>query len=190
MCRGLYHLRVGRGEGDGLDLSALLAERLRSQGIDPSGCTNKRYAERGFEPAARLARGRLMLAGEAAGIDPVTGEGIAQAIEFGVLAGRFLARLLARAPGVAAPLALEGWEGEVRSSRLARDLRLRARLMGLYYGPTRGDVEALLVESPDALFVGGQHFAAQAYDWPRVVDVLARGASRWAGAWIARALAR
>jgi flavin-dependent dehydrogenase len=187
VCRGIYHLRVGRGEGDALDLAALLAERLRSQGVDPSGCTNKRYAERGFEPAARLARGRLMLAGEAAGIDPVTGEGIAQAIEFGVLAGRFLARVIARA-GAAAPVSLDRWEGEVQSSRLARDLRVRGRLMGLYYGPTRGDVEALLVESPDALFVGGQHFAAQAYDWPRVVDVVARGASRWAGAWIARAL--
>jgi flavin-dependent dehydrogenase len=198
VCRGIYHLRGGRGDGDGLDLAALLAERLRSQGIDPSGCTNKRYAERGFEPSARLARGRAMLVGEAAGIDPVTGEGIAQAIEFGVLAGRFLARVLtpAREPamespsGPAAPVVLDGWEGAVRSSRLARDLRVRARLMGLYYGPTRGDVEALLVESPDALFVGGQHFAAQAYDWPRVVDVVARGASRWAGAWIARALAR
>ena len=96
VCRGLYHLKSARDGGrHGPDLAALLAERLRSLGIDPAGCKNKRYAERGFEPAGRLAAGRRMLAGEAAGIDPVTGEGIAQAIEFGVMAGRFLARVLA-----------------------------------------------------------------------------------------------
>ncbi|HEX4447464.1 MAG TPA: FAD-dependent monooxygenase [Polyangiaceae bacterium] len=188
-CRGIYHLRIGRGEDEGLDLSALLAERLRSQGLDPSRCINKRYAERGFEPAGLLARGRSMLVGEAAGIDPVTGEGIAQAIEFGVLAGRFLARALGGASRDGAP-AVEAWQREVGASRLARDLRIRARLLGLYYGPTRSDVEALLAESPDALFVGGQHFAAHAYDWLRVGEVVARGASRWAGAWIARSLAR
>jgi flavin-dependent dehydrogenase len=185
VCRGLYHLRLGDAEG--IDLGALLDERMRAQGIDPARCPRKRYAERGFEAAACLARGRTMLAGEAAGIDPVTGEGIAQAIEFGVMAGRFLARTFARAPGGAS---LEGWQDEVRRSRLARDLRIRTRLMGLFYGPSRDQVEAFLAESPDALFVGAQHFAAQAYDLPKVGEVIGRGAARWAALRIGRALAR
>ena len=127
-----------------------------------------------------------MLAGEAAGIDPVTGEGIAQAIEFGVMAGRFLARVLAGAGAVS----LEGWQRDVDASRLARDLRIRTRLMGLYYGPSRAEVEGFLAESPDALFVGCQHFAAQPYDWLKVSEVVGRGAARLAAMRIAGALAR
>jgi flavin-dependent dehydrogenase len=189
VCRGLYHLKPARsGGGEEPDLGALLAQRLRSQGIDPSRCKNKRYAERGFEPASRLARGCRMLAGEAAGIDPVTGEGIAQAIEFGVMAGRFLARALAGAGADA--VRLEGWQREVDTSRLARDLRIRTRLMGLYYGPSRAEVEGFLAESPDALFVGCQHFAAQPYDWLKVSEVVGRGAARLAAMGIAGALAR
>lgn len=187
VCRGLYHLKSSRRGGqEEPDLGALLAERLRAQGIDPSRCRNKRYAERGFEPASRLVRGCRMLAGEAAGIDPVTGEGIAQAIEFGVMAGRFLARVLAGAGAVS----LEGWQRDVDASRLARDLRIRTRLMGLYYGPSRAEVEGFLAESPDALFVGCQHFAAQPYDWLKVSEVVGRGAARLAAMRIAGALAR
>jgi flavin-dependent dehydrogenase len=188
VCRGIYHLKPARDEGqDGPDLAALLAERLQAQGVDPSRCKNKRYAERGFEPATRLVRGCRMLAGEAAGIDPVTGEGIAQAIEFGVMAGRFLARQLAVASG--GSVSLEGWQSEVEASRLARDLRIRSRLMGLYYGPSRAEVEGFLAESPDALFVGCQHFAAQPRDWLKVSRVVGRGAARVAASWIAGALA-
>jgi flavin-dependent dehydrogenase len=189
VCRGLYHLKPGRDGGrEGPDLAALLSERLRAQGIDPSSCQNKRYAERGFEPAACVARGCRMLVGEAAGIDPVTGEGIAQAIEFGVMAGRFLARVLGAAGRVELPV--EAWQREVDASRLARDLRLRTRLMGLFYGSSRAEVEAFLAESPDALFVGCQHFAAHPYDWIKVSEVVGRGVARLAAMQIAGALAR
>src|SRR5262249_51223295 len=123
VCRGVYRLKGEGDRPDGAgDVAAVLSERLRGQGIDPASCKNKRYAERGYEPGAPVARGALMLAGEAAGIDPVTGEGIAQAIEYGVLAGRFLARRLARDDGASARL--EGWTAELASSRLARDLRI------------------------------------------------------------------
>ncbi len=135
-----------------------------------------------------LARGCRMLVGEAAGIDPVTGEGIAQAIEYGVLAGRFLARTLRGAGDERLPI--DGWQREVDASRLARDLRIRNRLMGLYYGPMRAQVESFLAESPDALFVGGQHFAAQPYDWIKLIEVLARGAAHLTAARIADMLHR
>jgi flavin-dependent dehydrogenase len=188
VCRGIYHLRTpGDARRETPDLAALLAERLRGMGIDPARCHNKRYAERGFEPAARLAQGRRMLVGEAAGIDPVTGEGIAQAIEFGAMAGRFLATA-ARAPdGLGG---VEGWSREVEASRLARDLRIRVRLMGLFYGPWRDEVESFLAATPDALFVGCQHFAAQPHDWAKVAEVAGNGAAWVAAARIAALLAR
>jgi flavin-dependent dehydrogenase len=185
VCRGVYHLRSAASAAPE-DAAALLADRLRSLGVDPARCKNKRYAERGFEPRSRVVAGRRMLVGEAAGIDPVTGEGIAQAIEFGVLAGRFLARAFGSGDPDAAAIA--AWQAEVDRSRLARDLRIRTRLMGLFYGRWRAEVETFLAESPDALFVGCQHFAAQPYDWLKLGEVVGRGASLLAAIGIRNAL--
>jgi flavin-dependent dehydrogenase len=188
VCRGVYRLRgEGESEQGAGDVATVLGERLRTQGIDPGACKKKRYAERGYEPRSPVARGGLMLAGEAAGIDPVTGEGIAQAIEYGVLAGRFLARRLASDGGRS--VSLDSWTSELGSSRLARDLRIRARFLRLYYGPARAEVERFFVESTDAMHIGCEHFAAQPHDWLTVGEVFARGAAMWIARAVGRALA-
>ncbi len=185
VCRGVYRLKIdGEPDDGGIDVAAKLDARLRSQGIDPATCKNKRYAERGFEPASRVAGGALMLAGEAAGIDPVTGEGIAQAIEYGYLAGPFLAGQLDGEGSVST----EGWDAEFARSRLARDLRIRTRFVRLFYGPDRAVVERVLTASPDPLFVGCQHFADQPYDWLKVGEVVAAGAAGLIGRRLASAL--
>ena len=203
VCRGVYRLRTegerGAGSGPGKvpDVGELLAARLRAQGIDPARCKNKRYAERGFEPATRVARGPLMLAGEAAGIDAVTGEGIAQAIEYGVLAGRFLAEHLrganrdgGGAMGGAGDGGVDGWQDVLARSRLAHDLRIRAFFLRFFYGASRPDAERFLGDSPDAVYVGCQHFAGRAYDWSRLPGVLFSGGARLAaiaiGDWLRR----
>ena len=184
VCRGVYRFTTG-GEapaGDRPDVGTLLVERLRAKGIDPDRCEKKRYAERGYERAARVARGAIMLVGEAAGIDIATGEGIAQAIEYGVLAGRFLAERVGRARG--SPLVLDDWADCLAASRLARDFRIREQFVRRFFGPERAQMERLLSVSPDMLHVGCQHFAAQPYDWVKVGKVLIRGAATLAfGAW-------
>jgi flavin-dependent dehydrogenase len=198
VCRGVYRLRTewDRGAASGseraADVGELLATRLRAQGIDPARCKNKRYAERGFEPATRVARGPLMLAGEAAGIDAVTGEGIAQAIEYGVLAGRFLAGHLrgAGSGGAADGGRVDAWQDVLGRSRLARDLRIRAFFLRYFYGASRPEAERFLGDSPDAVYVGCQHFAGRAYDWARLPGVLFTGTARLAavaiGDWLRR----
>lgn len=180
VCRGVYHLKTPGGPD--VDLGGMLEARLRAIGLDSARYKNKRYAERGYDPVERVVDGALMLVGEAAGIDPVTGEGIAQAIESGANAGRFLARALGRDDGIA------GWEDESRSSRLARDLRIRTTFVRLFYGAPRPEVERFILESPDALHVGCQHFANEPYDWLRLAPVLVRGASRLAAMKIASVL--
>jgi flavin-dependent dehydrogenase len=185
VCRGVYRLKIdGEADDGGVDVGAKLDARLRAQGIDPRACKNKRYAERGFEPTSSVAGGALMLAGEAAGIDPVTGEGIAQAIEYGSLAGRFLAQHL----GGEGAVTVEAWREAFARSRLARDLRIRTRFVTLFYGPDRAVIERLLTASPDPLFVGCQHFADQPYDWLKVGEVVASGAAGLLGRRLSSAL--
>jgi menaquinone-9 beta-reductase len=188
VCRGVYRLKVdGDRAADGPDVAALLDARLRAQGIDPSHCKNKRYAERGYEPASCVARGRLMLVGEAAGIDPVTGEGIAQAIEYGTLAGRFLARHLGSPPsqGLAG---VDAWQEEMARSRLARDLRIRTGFLRFFYGPARAEIERLMTAGPDAIHVGCRHFAAHPQDLWQVAQVVGLGAAQLLSWRIGRAL--
>jgi flavin-dependent dehydrogenase len=147
--RGVYHL----GREGGRDLEARLGARLARLGLDLADCKQKRFAERGFESSARLASGAMALIGEAAGVDPITGEGIAQAIEYGVLLGAFLPAVLAgKRP-------LDDWTRVVHDSRLGRDLRARAALVDTFFGADRPAIERLFTDHPAVLRAGCRHFA-------------------------------
>jgi menaquinone-9 beta-reductase len=180
VCRGVYRV-VAPPRGDPPELATVLADRVRSLGIDPAACRNKRYAERGFDRGATIARGPRMVVGEAAGIDALTGEGIAQAIEYGVLAGRFLAARLA-ASGPAGALDVSGWQGVVARSRLARDLTLRSWFLGHYRGPRRPDLERFLFDHPEGLALGVANFAGDPLDWAAAGEVAGMGAAYAAAA--------
>ncbi len=151
VCRGIYHLKVGDEE---IDLGAKLGERLAAMGLDIAKYKNKRFAERGVEMTESFAKGPLMLVGEAAGIDPVTGEGIAQAIEYGSMVGPHVARVLRGDAHV------ERWNDVVRRSRLGRDLGIRERLVREFYGKRRPQLEAVLVADDNFLVAGCRHFGA------------------------------
>ena len=146
-------------------------------GLDLARCKNKRFAERGLDPVERVAAGPLMLVGEAAGIDAATGEGIAQAIELGDLAGRFLAHTRD----------VEAWNREVARSRVGLDLRVRRAVAPLYYRSGRVRIDRTLLGDPDFLHVGCQHFGGQAYDRLRLARVVARAGALLASRTLARA---
>ena len=165
VCRGIYHLKVGDEE---VDLGKKLGERLARMGLDIAKYKNKRFAERGVEIADTFARGPLMLAGEAAGIDPITGEGIAQAIEYGSMVGPHVALAL-RGETI-----VESWTGRVRRSRLGRDLRIRERLVREFYGPRRPALERVLVADESFMHAGCRHFGALPMEPWRVARALGR----------------
>jgi flavin-dependent dehydrogenase len=142
-------------------------------GLDVHAYKNKRYAERGIDFDHHLSQGPLMLVGEAAGIDPVTGEGIAQAIEYGALAGAFVAKVLRLRE------LLDRWTSIVHRSRLGVDLRLRRRLVQTFFGPRRPHMERLLLD-PAALRCGGRHFGAIRQD----ARELARMMLKIGGVWL------
>ncbi|HEY1955708.1 MAG TPA: FAD-dependent monooxygenase [Polyangiaceae bacterium] len=165
VCRGIYHLKLGDEQ---VDLGKKLGERLATMGLDITSYKNKRFAERGVDVAETFAKGPLMLAGEAAGIDPITGEGIAQAVEYGSMVGPHVALAL-RGETI-----IESWTGRVRRSRLGRDLRIRERLVREFYGPRRPELERVLVADESFVHAGCRHFGALPMDpWP-VARALAR----------------
>jgi flavin-dependent dehydrogenase len=97
-----------------------------------------------------------LLVGEAAGIDPVLGEGIAQAILYGEMAARFLARCWREQD-----YRFVGYRRAMRSARIGTDLRLRAPAAHLMYGPSRPWIERLVTSSPALAHAGMSYFAGE-----------------------------
>jgi flavin-dependent dehydrogenase len=157
VCRGVYYLARG-ADGPRVEIRDILAEELRTRGLDLEKFRKKRYAERGFHRSAPLAARRALLVGEAAGIDPVTGEGIAQAIQYGAVAGEYLARKMAESDH-----SFADWSSHVRGTMVGRDLMVREAAFGLFYGRRRPNVERFLLDCPDVIRVGLQHFSGKAW---------------------------
>jgi flavin-dependent dehydrogenase len=178
VCRGVYRIARGEGAGKGPsdgardDLRTRLAQYLATKGLDISRYRLKPFAERGFEPRGPLSAPRVLLVGEAAGIDIATGEGIAQAIQYGALAGPYLARALERND-----FAFSDWRDRVSASRLGWQLRQRHWAQERFYGPYRERLEKMAVDAPTGLRLGMQQFAGKTWR----VATLARAAAELAG---------
>jgi flavin-dependent dehydrogenase len=156
VCRGVYELRAedsGARNGQGPDVGVRLEARLAAQGARAVG-KPKRFAERGLTLSEPTAAPRVLLVGEAAGIDPVLGEGIAQAIQYGAAAGRYLARRLATGD-----LAFADWRRELSRTRLGIDLLVRSSVPNLFYGPTRPAFERWVTGSTRLASAGMRYFA-------------------------------
>ncbi len=157
VCRGIYVLRLGDPV---VDLPARLGERLAAMGLDIADYENKRFAERGYDPVERVAAGRRMLVGEAAGVDPVTGEGIAQAILFGAIAAHHLAQAIRLGSG-----RLHGYASDVRRARVGRHLLQSAWLARVVYGPRGRAWRRFLARSDRARDAGMRWYAGDALSW-------------------------
>lgn len=178
VCRGTYQLRTATHPFEGLDEH--FSSYLRTIGLDARSYKKKRYSERGRDASGPLSSPSMILIGEAAGIDPITGEGIAQAIEYGALCARFLVQV------DAGDARLAGWDAVVHGSRLGRDLRVRAALASLLYGPNRIAYEGALTYRPELVSAGCRHFGGFE---PRKRE-LARGVCFGGFAWARRTLPR
>ncbi len=85
MNRGLFDSRV-RSERPRMALKQTLAESLAKRGRDLADCELKGYPIRWFSRKGQFSRPRIILAGDAAGVDPLLGEGIAFALAYGEVA--------------------------------------------------------------------------------------------------------
>jgi flavin-dependent dehydrogenase len=154
VCRGVYRLLIpGRQEDD---IQERLAGYLGRVGLRLQDCKKKRYAERGFTPQEPCWAPRMLLIGEAAGVDPITGEGIAQALLYGEVAAKYLAERMARRD-----FSFVDWPDELASSTLGLDMRIRHEICARYFGPARAFYEEAFLETPAAFALGVDYFAGR-----------------------------
>lgn len=154
-CRGVYQLQIpGRPPAE--DIQERLAKHLMHHGLSLSDCKKKRYAERGFAPHEPSAGPRTLLIGEAAGIDPITGEGIAQALLYGEVAARYLVERIGQQN-----FSFVDWSTYLKHTKLGLDLQLRHEVSSRYFGPARTFYEATFHDIQDAFSLGVDYFAGK-----------------------------
>jgi flavin-dependent dehydrogenase len=176
VCRGIYELRPDDGApAAGPDVGARLLARLALLGVS-TGARLKRFAERGLSLHEPLARPRAILVGEAAGIDPALGEGIAQALFYGAAAGPYLADRVERDD-----LSFADWPDTLRRSTVGVDLRVRTRVTPWLYGPSRPLAERWVARSRDLALAGMRYFAGERVPRIRLAGAALALARTWAG---------
>ena len=87
--RGVYDSRFVRG-GQKAKLPIILEAELNNLGEDGKNVEFQGYPIHWFNPGNRFAMPRLLMVGDAAGVDPLLGEGIGPALAYGKVASEVL----------------------------------------------------------------------------------------------------
>lgn len=143
---GIMHYPSSRQSG------VALTEQLRA-GLDELGITLPRKGTRGwpvwgYHPGKAVSAPRIVTVGDAAGIDGLTGEGIAVAMEHAIVAGDAIARGLAHDD-----LSFDTYRRDLRRAVVGRELALDRWLARLIYQRGEGwrNWLALVLYDPDVL---------------------------------------
>ncbi|MEZ4402846.1 MAG: NAD(P)/FAD-dependent oxidoreductase [Kofleriaceae bacterium] len=143
---GLMHYPSSRRGGP--ELLRLLARHLEPHGVTLPAKGARGWPVWGYHPAAPVSAPRLVTVGDAAGIDGLTGEGIAVAMEQAQVAGDAVARALATDD-----VAFHGYRKALRRAVVGRELALDRHLARLLYqaGPGWQRWLSLVLFDPDVL---------------------------------------
>jgi geranylgeranyl reductase family protein len=143
---GLMHYPSSRKGGP--ELLRTLRARLADHGVELPAKGARGWPVWGYHPSAPVAAARLVTVGDAAGIDGLTGEGIAVALEQAQVAGDHVARALA-----GGDLGFRGYRRALRRAVVGRELALDRWLARLLYqdGPGWQRWLGLVLFDPDVL---------------------------------------
>jgi geranylgeranyl reductase family protein len=129
---GLMHYPAYRRGGK--DLVALLRRELVAAGVELDGARVRGWPVWGYHPRTPVSEPGVLLVGDAAGIDGLTGEGIAVALEQGAIAGDRIARGLQ-----SGELGFAGYRRELRRAVVGRELALDRHLARMLYDRGKND---------------------------------------------------
>lgn len=127
---GLMHYpstKIGGGA-----LTKLLATGLAQHGLPGAAEAARGWPAWGYRPSAPVAAPHVLTLGDAAGIDALTGEGIAVAMEHALVAGDAILRALDTGD-----LSFAGYRRALRRATVGRELNLDRWLAWLLYGKDR-----------------------------------------------------
>ncbi len=175
--RGLYD-RGDAGSRRG-NLKPLFRDHLAARGVDLDGCRLGGFHERELPRGPLVARPRLLLAGEAAGIDPLFGEGIAQALAHGGLVAGEIARA-----ATSGDWSFRGAGRRFVRSRLGLELMGGRRLADWIYRDGGAAWVARLFSAPAVPALAARHLAGRLHPATLAVaapPLLALGALGWRG---------
>jgi menaquinone-9 beta-reductase len=113
---------------EALPLREMFNAWLIERGITPKNFDQAAHPILRYEPRARSSKDRIILAGDAAGIDPLFGEGITSALALGTIAAGCAFEALERSD-----FTFRGYEGHIRSSSIGRMMRRRRLLANRLY---------------------------------------------------------
>jgi len=129
---GLMHYPAADRRLGGKALTELLRIGLAEVGLGLPERGARGWPVWGYDPRTPVHAPRVVTVGDAAGIDGLTGEGIAIAMEQAVLAGDAIDAAL-----VTGDLSFSGYPRALRRSVVGRELNLDRRLAAMLYGSER-----------------------------------------------------
>ena len=133
---GIYDQRPREFVEDGGEQSRMIAElvgafpELPLQGLAARATRWHSFPIRWFDANDSYARGRVILAGDAAGVDPLMGEGISCAFEHGKIAANAICKYLDGDRG-----ALEAYHRKLHDGAVGKKLSKLAFAARNFYGP-------------------------------------------------------
>lgn len=127
MNRGVFDSRVAGGRRH-VPLQEVLRASLAKRGKDLSSCRLEGFPLRRFDPTARFSTERILLVGDAAGADPLLGEGITFALVYGQVAATALAEAFA-----SNDFSFSNYRDRVLADPMLGRLVPRARLAAVLY---------------------------------------------------------
>jgi flavin-dependent dehydrogenase len=126
-CWGIYDTNI-LAHGKRPQLKEPLAEEMARLGFDLSQYEIQGHPIRWFNPGSPLSAPRVLLVGDAAGADPLLGEGISMALGYGALAAREISESFQRRE-----FSFAGYSRRVMRSGLGQSLLARWFIAQLVY---------------------------------------------------------
>ncbi|MEW5830012.1 MAG: hypothetical protein AB1846_14050, partial [Chloroflexota bacterium] len=119
-CWGIYDTNLLAGEMQRPALKQPLAEEMSRHGFELDGYEIKGHPIRWYDPSSPLSVPRVLLVGDAAGADPLFGEGISMALGYGKLAAQEIGAAFGHGD-----FSFSGYRRRVRLSSLGQTLLAR-----------------------------------------------------------------
>jgi geranylgeranyl reductase family protein len=143
---GVMHYPADRKSGT--ELTNVLREGLSELGVELADEGTRGWPAWGYDPSKPISKPRILVIGDAAGIDGLTGEGIAVAMEHAVVACHAIDRALATDD-----MAFSSYRKDIRRATVGRELALDRWLARLLYrrGEAWRNWLSLVLFDPDVL---------------------------------------